>query len=214
MPPVQGALADDPTDAHRRRAGRIKVLLVLLACAAPVVASYVAYFVVRPEARSNYATLIAPSRAWPLAVPLTDEAGQRFDAATLKHQWLLVSMGNGLCDAACESRLLTQRQLREMLGRDRERLDKIFIALDDAPLSPALRSVLDAAPSTRVLRAPRAAVAGWLGVDAMQVDQHFYIVDPMGQWMLKAPVNPEPAKLKRDLDRVLRASASWDRAGR
>jgi hypothetical protein len=27
---------------------------------------------------------------------------------------------------------------------------------------------------------------------------------------MRAPVNPDPSKLKRDLDRLLRASASWD----
>jgi hypothetical protein len=36
----------------------------------------------------------------------------------------------------------------------------------------------------------------------------------MGAWMLRTPVNPEPAKFKRDVERLLRASSSWDRAGR
>jgi hypothetical protein len=31
---------------------------------------------------------------------------------------------------------------------------------------------------------------------------------------MRAPVSPDPAKLKRDLERLLRASSSWDRAGR
>ena len=41
-----------------------------------------------------------------------------------------------------------------------------------------------------------------------------YIVDPMAQWMMRVPVDPDPAALKRDIERLLRASASWDRAGR
>jgi hypothetical protein len=32
--------------------------------------------------------------------------------------------------------------------------------------------------------------------------------------MMRAPVNPEPKKLKGDLERLLRAAASWDHAGR
>lgn len=214
LPPVQSTLADHPGDAQRQRNGRMKVLLVLLACAAPVVASYITYYVVRPEGRNNYASLIAPSRAWPLSLPLRDDAGRPFDAATLKHQWLLVSMGSGTCDTPCESRLFAQRQLREMLGRERDRIDKVFIAVDDAPLGASLRQALETPPAARILHAPRAAVAAWLGVDAAQLDQHLYVVDPMGQWMMKTPVDLEPAKFKRDLDRVLRASASWDRAGR
>jgi hypothetical protein len=36
----------------------------------------------------------------------------------------------------------------------------------------------------------------------------------MGEWMMRVPAEPEPSRVKRDLDRLLRASASWDRAGR
>ena len=41
-----------------------------------------------------------------------------------------------------------------------------------------------------------------------------YIVDPMGDWMMRVPANPDPARLKRDLEKLLRASAGWDRPGR
>jgi len=51
---------------------------------------------------------------------------------------------------------------------------------------------------------------------AITIDKndHLYIVDPRGDWMMRMPVDPDPARLKRDLDRLLRASAGWDRAGR
>jgi hypothetical protein len=41
-----------------------------------------------------------------------------------------------------------------------------------------------------------------------------YLVDPMGEWMMRVPAKPEPGRVKRDLERVLRASSSWDQAGR
>ena len=46
------------------------------------------------------------------------------------------------------------------------------------------------------------------------LDAHLYIVDPLGEWMMRSPPQPDPAKLKRDIDRLLRGSAGWDRAGR
>ncbi len=46
------------------------------------------------------------------------------------------------------------------------------------------------------------------------LQEHLYLVDPMGEWMLRAPADADPGKLKRDLDKLLKASASWDRAGR
>lgn len=195
--------------------GRWKMLAILAVCAAPVIASYLSYFVIRPEGRSNYALLIEPARAIPAALPLTDEHGQRLDAASLHGQWLLVVAGPAACDAVCEKLLYTQRQLREMTGRERDRIDKLWLVTDDAPLRPELRSALDRAPATRVLRVPHPALAQWLEPAAGEsLASHLYIVDPLGQWMMRAPVSPDPAKLKRDVERLLRASSSWDRPGR
>ncbi len=54
---------------NARRRGRVKLWLVLAICAAPVIASYVVYYFVRPDARSNYGTLIQPQRPTPAAAP-------------------------------------------------------------------------------------------------------------------------------------------------
>ena len=79
----------------RTARGRWQLLLVVLACAAPVLASYFAYYVIRPEGRSNYATLIEPARELPAALSLRDLDGRAVDARTLRGQWLLVAVGSG-----------------------------------------------------------------------------------------------------------------------
>ncbi|MDO9072906.1 MAG: hypothetical protein Q7U73_06555 [Rubrivivax sp.] len=208
-------LADPATDAHHRtRRGRLKMLLVLLVCAAPVVASYLTYFVIRPEGRTNYGTLILPTRTLPdLALRTLD--GTPVAAKSLHGQWLMVLVGPSACDAACDQRLFMQRQLREMMGRERERLDKVWLVTDDGPISPALREAIGGKVPVMALRADREAVARWLAPAEGQVlEDHLYVVDPMGEWMMRMPPQPEPARVKRDLDRVLRASAFWDQAGR
>jgi hypothetical protein len=209
--------ADIASDETLRRTarGRAKMLLVLMACAAPVIASYVSFYVLRPEGRNNYATLITPSRAMPGELPLTDLDGRAVSATSLKGQWLLVTVGRGACDGDCERRLYMQRQLREMTGRERDRIDKLWLVTDDAPIAPVLRAALVAAPATQVLRVPAPALAQWLAPAAGEsLESHLYVVDPMGQWMMRAPPQPDPAKLKRDLERLLRASSFWDRPGR
>lgn len=207
-------LASD--EAQRRTArGRVKMLLVLLACVAPVLASYFTFYVLRPEGRTNYATLISPSRGLPADLPLTDLDGRAVVPSSLRGQWLLVVVGPSTCDSDCEQRLFTQRQLREMTGRERDRIDKLWLVTDDGPMAPALRAALDAAPAAQVLRVPLAAVQQWLAPAAGEsLESHLYVVDPMGQWMMRAPPKAEPAKLKRDIDKLLRASAFWDRPGR
>jgi cytochrome oxidase Cu insertion factor (SCO1/SenC/PrrC family) len=201
--------------ARRTAAGRLKMLLILLVCASPVIASYLAYFVFRPEGRSNYGELIEPQRSVPAALPLTDLQGRVVASDSLRGQWLLVVVAGGACDAACERQLWLQRQLREALGREAARLDKVWLVDDAQPVRPeTLKAVSTGVPAT-VLRVPREALAQWLApAQGRRLEQHFYLVDPMGNWMLRAPGDPEPARLKRDIERLLRASASWDLPGR
>jgi hypothetical protein len=209
--------ADIASDEALRRTarGRAKMLLVLMACAAPVIASYVSFYVLRPEGRSNYATLITPSRAMPADLPLTDLDGRAVAATSLKGQWLLVTVGRGACDGDCEKRLYMQRQLREMTGRERERIDKVWLLIDDAPVSPSLRNALAAAPATTVLRVPLPALQRWLvPASGESLESHLYVIDPLGEWMMRAPPLAQPEKFKRDIDKLLRASSSWDRPGR
>ena len=200
--------------ARRTRAGRLKMLLVLAVCASPVIASYVTYFVIRPQGEARHASLVAP-RPMPSALSLRTLDGRAVEPTSLRGQWLLLVVGGGACDAACEQRLYLQRQLREMTGRERERIDKVWLLDDDAPLRPELLAALQAAPATTVLRAPREQLQRWLEpAPGGALDAHLYVVDPMGDWMMRAPAAPEPAQLKRDIERLLRASASWDRPGR
>jgi hypothetical protein len=214
---VHGVAMPDPAALERRtRVGRWKMFLVLAVCAAPVVASYFTYFVIRPQARTNYAELIQPTRGIPAQLGLQRLSGQAVASAELRRQWLLVNVTGSRCDSACEQRLLMQRQLHQMLGKERDRVDKLWLLLDDATPDPTLLTAqTSGADPATVLRVPRAALAQWLQPAAGQaVEDHLYIVDPMGEWMMRAPVQPEPQRLKKDLDRLLRASASWDTAGR
>ena len=195
--------------------GRLRLLLVLLACAAPVVASYFTYYVIRPEGRTNYGTLIQPSRGWPADLTLQALDGSAVAPAALRGQWLLVAVGDAACDPACEQHLYMQRQLREMLGRERDRVDRVWLITDGGTPAAALREAVEATGSVWMLRVDRAAVARWLmPADGHALGDHLYVVDPMGEWMMRMPADPSPQKVKRDLDRLLRASSSWDRAGR
>lgn len=201
--------------AQRAGPGRAKLLLILLACAAPVVASYLVYFVMPPSGPGvAYSAIIQPSVGLPDLVA-RDLDGRDVALGSLKGQWLLVVVGSGSCDGRCEQRLYMQRQLRETMGRERDRIDKIWLIADEAPVRPELRQAIDAAPPVRALRIARPALERWLRPgEGRSLDDHLYIVDPMGEWMMRAPADPDPAKLKRDMERLLRASASWDRPGR
>lgn len=211
LPTPGAALAPD---ARRTRRGRWQMLLLALVCAAPVIASYLSYYVVRPQARSSFGELIDPQRPIPPA-PATDLNGQRFDLPSLRGQWLLVSVAGGDCGDDCQNHLYLQRQLRESLGRDKDRLDWVWLVSDEVRIADALRPALSHAT---VVRVPADALANWLApAPGHRLNEHLYVVDPMGHWMMRFPAGLDTAgaaKAKRDLVRLLRASASWDQPGR
>jgi cytochrome oxidase Cu insertion factor (SCO1/SenC/PrrC family) len=208
--------ADDARQVldQRTRMGRIKMLLVWAVCAAPVVASYFSFYVLRPQGRINYGDLIQPVRPVPTdgSLLLTDLQGRVVLPAALKGQWLLVTVASGACDSVCEQHLYLQRQFREMLGKDKDRIDRVWLITDQ---SPVRQSLLPAVAQTWTLRASPDALAHWLQPEAGQpLSAHFYLVDPRGDWMMRFPAQADPVRVKKDLLRLMKANESWDEAGR
>jgi len=209
MPTPQDLAAPQQT-----RMGRWKMLLVLLVCAAPVVASYFTYYVLRPEGRRNFGELINPQKPLPDLVA-TALDGRQVNLQTLKDQWLLISVAGAACDAACARQLYLQRQLREGLGKDKDRLDWVWLIDDAAPLAP---EIMPALKTATVLRVSAQDLQAWLApVNGATLQDHLFLVDPLGNWMLRFPAQlsaEQAPKAKRDLERLLRAASSWDKAGR
>lgn len=199
------------SSAAATRAGRWKMLLLLLVCASPVLASYFTYYVVRPQGRTNYGELIQPQRPMP-ALSGVNAQGQPVPLTSLKDQWLLISVADSVCNERCEKHLYLQHQLRETLGREKDRLDWVWLRTGSADLSPALS---EATRTAAVLRMDRAELTRWLEPAAgTALEDHLYVVDPLGNWMMRFPADLDPKKVRRDLNRLLRASAFWDTAGR
>jgi hypothetical protein len=202
-------------DERRTRSGRIKMLILLLVCLAPVIASYVTYYFIRPTGPTrNHADLIQPARDLP-QVQARDLQGAAVPLSSLKGQWLIVAVAGGACDEACQKNLYFQRQLREMQGKDKERIDRVWLVSDDAPVPAALQPALAQAT---VLRVAPEVLQAWLApANGQQLQDHLYLIDPMGNWMMRFPAHMDidkASKVKRDLERLMRASNSWDNAGR
>lgn len=197
--------------AMATRSGRWKMFAILLVCAAPVIASYLTYYVIRPEGRRNYGELVASQPTLP-AIDATDAQGRAVPLSSLQGQWLLVSVADSACDAACEKHLYLQRQLRETLGREKDRLDWVWLRTGAMALREPLRAATGAA---KVLHVDAVALARWLRpAEGRRLEDHLYVVDPQGHWMMRFPADIDAARAKRDLERLLRASSSWDKAGR
>lgn len=94
------------SSAAPRRA-RLKLLAVLLVCAAPVIASYFTYYVIRPEGRVNYGALVEPQRSIAHLGAQTVDGGP-VALSSLNGKWVMITVsGPDGCDRRCEESLLS-----------------------------------------------------------------------------------------------------------
>lgn len=201
-PPAAPAAETAAPHGALRRA-RLKLIAVLLVCASPVIASYFAYYVMPPPGRTNFGTLVEPQRPVP-ELKLVGADGRPARFAALLGQWVLMQVDAGACDAACAAKLHAMRQQRTMTGKHRDRIDRVWLVSDAAAPSAALLSEYD---GTVVLRADPAELAALLPVEpGRRVEDYLYVVDPLGNLMMRFPADGDPAKIRKDIARLLKAS--------
>jgi hypothetical protein len=185
---------------------------VITVCIAPVVASYFAYYVAPPSGRTNYGTLIAPPRPVPAELRMTGLDGHAFSFQSLAGKWVMVGASQADCGEPCQSALLQMRQQRLMTGKERDRVERVWLVTNDAPVSTLLLREYE---GTHIVRAPADAVREFLPRDgANALEGVVWLVDPMGGLMLRWPQDPDPQKVKKDLARLLTASSHWVRVER
>lgn len=190
-------------------------MAVLAVCAAPLIASYFMYYVVKPKGGvTNYGTLIDP-RLYPIPpMASTTLDGKPATLDDYKGKWIMLKVGPSECLQECQDQLFAMRQLRTMQGKAMERVERVWMITDSEPLDTVLMRVND---GTRMLRAPAAVIDKWLPLDpaapADKVSDHVYLIDPLGNLMMRFPkgaVSTDTEKVRKvhkDLAKLLKASA-------
>lgn len=178
---------------------RSKFLALVAVFVVPMVAAWIAYFGWRPAAHNNYGTLIAPA---PLAHTAGSAFGAPYDFKSLGGKWAMVYVGPAACDAACEQALYYMRQTRIAQGREQSRIERVWVVEDGAaPAADALKN-----QEGLIVWTPTSSefAAQFPGDPARAA--HIYLVDPLGNLMLRWPADPEPKKIMKDLKLLLKAS--------
>jgi cytochrome oxidase Cu insertion factor (SCO1/SenC/PrrC family) len=185
--------------------GRWKLLAVILVCAAPIILSYFTYYVIKPQSRTNYGTILDP-RNYP--TPKLDALTLDKKPASLddyQGKWVMLLVSSAECSASCEKKLHDIRQLRLAQGKEMERIERVWLITDDKPIDTILIREFD---GTDMLRIKADAVRAWLPVDeGTDVTDHIYMIDPLGHLMMRFPKDADPNKIKKDLYKLLKASA-------
>lgn len=195
--------ADSVVPPARRRIQRLKLFAVLLVCASPVIASYLAYYVFPPVGRTNYGELIQPQRPVPeLSLKALDGAPESWKP--LLGQWVLLQVDSGACPTACPDKLYALRQHRTMTGKERDRIERVWLITDQA--QPEAK-VLEGYEGTFVWRVDAQQLGQWLVAEpGHALTDYVFMIDPQGNLMMRFPANGDPRRIHKDIARLLRAS--------
>ena len=200
------ASADSVAIDTRTRRGRMQMLFLLLACAAPVIASYFAYYVIKPEGgKTNFGVLVQPAQ----------DANEAWFSVPLKGKWtLLVARPAGDCqikNESCIEALFLMRQLRVAMGRESGRVQLLWVNLDGKSVDPEVALAYDEKTAgLKVVNLPsdpklKAEFQAWL--DREGAGKAIQLMDPSPAKMMYFPVtnsSKEFANIKKDLEKLLR----------
>jgi cytochrome oxidase Cu insertion factor (SCO1/SenC/PrrC family) len=179
---------------------RSKFLLLVAVFVVPVIAAYLAFFGWRPAGHTNYGELITVTPLQQTAGALHD--GTPFDLNTLQGKWVMVHVGPATCDADCAQQLYLMRQTRIAQGKAQSRIERLWVLSGDGAADPAL---LADHPGLHVWRPADAAFIEQFPATVERA-HHIYLVDPLGNLMLRFPAEPEPKRIMKDLKLLLKAS--------
>ena len=203
---IPASQTDTSAIIARTRRGRIQMLLLMLACAAPVIASYLAYYVIKPAGgKTNFGILVYPAQEWNAAwldIPM-------------QGKWtLLIARPAGECqikDEKCIEALFLMRQTRVAMGRENKRVQLVWVNTDGKPVDPEVLKVYDEqSAGMKVISLPtdpqlRAGFEGWLNKEG--AGQQIQLIDPSPAKMMYFPVTNSPkefSSIKKDLERLLK----------
>ena len=167
-------------------------LLVLLFFA-PLLVSFWLYYGSswRPAGHTNHGELIEPPRPLP-------------DIAAFARTWSLVYVGSGACDSDCRDALQLMRQTHAALGQLATRVQQVFLASSDC----CDREFLARQPAgLRLIDVGGPDEATLLAAFPRERREHgIFIVDPLGNLMMRYDTRQDPKGLLQDLKKLLELS--------
>ena len=179
---------------------RLKLLGIGVLAILPVVGSYLLYVFWLPESHTNYGQLLEPKQIPQAKLVLAD--GKPFAVEQLRGRWAFVVVDAGNCDAHCEEKLWKIRQVRQAQGKDLGRVERVWL-IDDGKDPPA--HIGRDYAGTWMIQQGTKPVLPVFAAERSNRD-HIYLVDPLGNVMMRFPQAADPKLMIKDLARLLKYS--------
>ncbi len=180
------------------------LLLIAAVSILPVVGSYLLYQWWRPSSQMNHGELVETR---PLAMPLLQGAadGKPLPGPGLKGKWVLLTVQPAACDERCRRKLYYMRQVRTATNENKERIERVWL-LDDSGHPD--EKLLAEHPGLWVART---AEASWTGAlppakAGAATDAYIYLIDPLGNLVLRYDETFNPKGMLKDFGRLLKYS--------
>ena len=180
-------------------------VLILLICLIPVVGSTLLYLFWKPSDFVNNGELIGPTPVRDLRVGTLNNSP--FTFSVVDGRWAFVSMASTSCDEDCQGRLYLMRQIRLTQGAESERIERIFFSSVGLELSPELVSQH---VGTYFVESTEEELDPIFGGHTDR-DRFIYLIDPVGNLMMKFPDGMNPSLIKKDVSKLLKISKGWKR---
>jgi hypothetical protein len=187
-----------------RARGRRTLLIVAAVFFVPVAVAFTLYYgkLWRPAGSSSKGELIEPAR--PLTVAgLRHADGSPADASVFADKWTLLYVGDGRCDDACRAALVFGRQSRLALNNEMTRVQRVFLATgnccDSAYFAREHAGLI-------ALDASSPEAAALLKQFPGEHEHTLFIVDPLGNLMMRHDASHTTKDLLSDLKKLLKLS--------
>ncbi len=160
----------------------------------------------RPRATINKGTLVVPPRPI-FAAGLTHLDGSGYDTGFFENAWTLVLIDSSACrDTACETQLVEMRQVRLALGKDMDRVQRLYAGVT-IPEPARFTELQRLHPGLNIARADQQWLLPFkLNVTGSKEASGIYLVDPEGRLMMHYDENAEAKGILKDLQRLLKIS--------
>lgn len=187
---------------NQQRKGRWMLIFLLVVFALPVVIGVSLYVSNWRPGGGSYGALLQPPQ--PLNFPvLKTPYGKPVDALAWKNKWHLVYIAPATCDAECRNGLHVMRQIHASLAKDIDRLERVWLV--DGPLLPGTQVLQSQYPDMLVL-ADAAALARQVDAKLASGAGRIYLIDPLGNLVIRYPSGSDPSGIRKDLMKLLRYS--------
>jgi hypothetical protein len=200
VPPETAARERQIVTRNLRTVGALAAVFFL-----PLLLSFWMYYggMWRPAARTNHGELIEPVRALPGA-ELREANGAVAPANLFTDKWALAYVGNGECDEACRQALYFMRQTRLSLNNEMTRVARVFLATGAC----CAREFLEREHPGLIVIDATGPEAHDLVNAFPTTDQPYslFIVDPVGNLVMRYDTRAEPKGLLTDLKKLLKLS--------